>query len=140
MKNFLRHFRLSENLNAHGNYKTPRRSIVYFFVAIIFLLDLSVVNSQRNFLSANSSSNFTGGNFQQQKNDSRPHINYFDGKGDYSPGYFATYTSSQNGSWNHPLTWGGAGIPGAGDDVVIDADNIVTIDAGSQVRNILVNG
>ena len=30
-----------------------------------------------------------------------------------------TYTSSQNGYWHVASTWGGGGIPGAGDPAVI---------------------
>jgi hypothetical protein len=132
MKNFLRHFRLSENLIAHGNFKTPGSKFLYSF-SIIFLLVFSVANAQRNFLSVNNTSNFTA------EKKFRPYTKYFEQK-DYASDHFATFTSSQNGSWNDINTWGGAGIPGAGDDVVIDADNIVTVDAGAQVRNITING
>jgi len=36
--------------------------------------------------------------------------------------FAANYNSSQNGPWNDSNTWGGAGIPGAGDDVTITHD------------------
>src|SRR6185295_3029030 len=134
MKNFLRHSRLSENLIAHGNLKTPGRNFLYIF-SIVFLFAVSFANAQKNFLFGNNSSNFTAG-----KNRFQAYTKYFQDK-DYSSNHFLTYTSTLNGSWNNAATWGGAGIPGPGDDVIIDADNIVTIDAaGAQARNILING
>ena len=44
----------------------------------------------------------------------------------------ATYTSSQNGYWHVASTWGGGGVPGAGDTAVIDGETvIIQNDAGS---------
>src|SRR5215510_8627069 len=106
MKNFLRHSRLSENLIAHGNYKTPRRKVVCIFTAIVFLLAFHFLSAQSSFLPVNNS-----GNFKAEKNKFRSYIKYFEGK-DYTSDHFATYTSSQNGSWNDINTWGAAGIPG----------------------------
>ena len=68
MKNFLRHSRLSENLTAHGNFKTPRRKVIYIFYAIVFLFAFHFVKAQRDFLSVNNSSSFIAGNFEHQKN------------------------------------------------------------------------
>lgn len=42
-----------------------------------------------------------------------------------------TYTASTNGNWSSPATWGGAGVPTAGDIAVIPAGKSVTIDAGA---------
>ena len=43
-----------------------------------------------------------------------------------------TYTSSQNGYWHVASTWGGGGVPGAGDTAVIDGETvIIQNDAGS---------
>ena len=37
----------------------------------------------------------------------------------------ATYTSSQNGYWHNAATWNNAGVPGAGDSVVIDGEEVI---------------
>ncbi|MDA3883024.1 MAG: hypothetical protein PF481_07050 [Bacteroidales bacterium] len=44
--------------------------------------------------------------------------------------FAATFTSSQSGDWNNSATWGGAGVPGAGDDVVIGGNwwHDITVD------------
>ena len=46
-----------------------------------------------------------------------------------SPAYAATCTSTGNGAWNNPAIWSGCGggIPQAGDDVVIQAGNVIDI-------------
>ena len=59
-----------------------------------------------------------------------------------------TFTSTQNGSWSDALTWGGIGVPGNGDEVIINHDitlngNIVV--GKSQAQNspspsILISG
>ncbi len=41
--------------------------------------------------------------------------------------FAASFTSSQSGNWNDNLTWGGAGVPGSGDDVTITANCAVTV-------------
>src|SRR6185436_17459917 len=48
MKNFLRHSRLSENLIAHGNLKTPGRKFLYFFSSIIFFVSSVTKKSYNN--------------------------------------------------------------------------------------------
>ena len=140
MKKFLRHFRLSENLIAHGNLKTPRRNLLYFFSATVFLFAFSFANAQSNFLSASNSSTSIAENFQHQKNNFYPHVNYFDNRNDHTQGDFATFTSTQTGLWNNAATWGGAGIPGAGDDVTIGAGTIVTVDAAAASGKLTING
>src|ERR1041384_401337 len=40
----------------------------------------------------------------------------------------AAFTSSQSGNWNSAATWGGAGVPGAGDTVSIGAHTITISD------------
>lgn len=40
----------------------------------------------------------------------------------------ALFTSSQTGNWNSAATWGGAGVPGAGDTVSIGAHTITVSD------------
>jgi len=47
------------------------------------------------------------------------------------PAWGAAYLSSQSGSWSTAATWGGAGVPGAGDTVKIARDHVVT--AGGAV-------
>jgi len=45
----------------------------------------------------------------------------------------AVFTSSQNGNWNVSATWGGAGVPGASDEVVIRAGDTVTLVAITSI-------
>ncbi len=45
----------------------------------------------------------------------------------------AVFTSSQNGNWNVSATWGGAGVPGASDEVVISAGDTVTLVANTSI-------
>ena len=42
------------------------------------------------------------------------------------PLFAATFTSSQNGNWSSASTWGGAGVPGAGDTATVN--HTVTLD------------
>ncbi len=41
--------------------------------------------------------------------------------------FAASFSSTQNGNWNVAATWGGAGIPGDGDDVTISHDVTITV-------------
>jgi fibronectin-binding autotransporter adhesin len=45
----------------------------------------------------------------------------------------AVFTSSQNGNWNVSATWGGAGVPGASDEVVISVGHTVTLVANTSI-------
>lgn len=45
----------------------------------------------------------------------------------------AVYTSSQTGSWGSASTWGGAGVPGDGDTVVIGTGHAVTLDSDRTI-------
>lgn len=49
----------------------------------------------------------------------------------------AIFTSSQNGNWSSSLTWGGAGVPTASDNVVIN--HTVTLTANTTVTNVTIN-
>lgn len=45
----------------------------------------------------------------------------------FPAGVFATaFTSTQNGNWGTSSTWGGAGVPGAGDTVIVNTTVTVT--------------
>jgi len=48
----------------------------------------------------------------------------------------ATYTATQSGNWNNAATWGGAGIPGAGDNVNNTQGKTVTLTADASCRNL----
>lgn len=39
----------------------------------------------------------------------------------------ASYTSTQNGTWSSATTWGGTGIPGDGDNVIIEHNITITL-------------
>lgn len=53
----------------------------------------------------------------------------------------ATYTSTATGGlWSSPATWVGNFVPPAGNDFVIAANAIVTIDGAFSPRNLTVNG
>ena len=45
----------------------------------------------------------------------------------------ATYNASQSGNWSDPATWGGAGVPGVGDGVVIDNGYTVDLDQDVEI-------
>ena len=45
----------------------------------------------------------------------------------------ATFNASQNGNWSDPATWGGAGVPGVGDAVVIDNGYTVDLDQDVEI-------
>ena len=47
-----------------------------------------------------------------------------------SSAFAANYTASVSGNWNSAATWGGAGIPGAGDAVTISSAITVTVPSG----------
>ena len=140
MKKFLRHCRLSENLIAHGNYKTPRRNLLYFFSALLFLFSFSFANAQFNFLSANNSSNHIVGNFDQPKNSFYSHTDYFGEKDDYTSNHFATITSVASGNWSDGTIWSGGIAPTSGDDVTIGAGTIVTVDVAAASGKLTIIG
>lgn len=52
----------------------------------------------------------------------------------------ATRTSSQTGLWSSTSTWGGAAVPGDGDDFVIAATHVVTVAATVTVGNSAATG
>src|SRR5437016_14455717 len=52
----------------------------------------------------------------------------------------ATFTSTQSGSWGSTTTWGGAGVPGCGDAVIISSGNTVTEDGNQCSGDLTVNG
>ena len=47
-----------------------------------------------------------------------------------------SYISSASGSWNDPATWGGAGVPGPNDDVLISRGTTVTLDTDRSSHNL----
>lgn len=53
----------------------------------------------------------------------------------------ATYTSTATGGlWSSPATWVGNAVPAGGNDIVIAAGSIVTIDGAYSPRDLTVNG
>lgn len=54
--------------------------------------------------------------------------------------YAAAYTSTQNGNWNAAATWGGAGVPVAGDTVTIANGDVVTVTANAAATSITIPG
>lgn len=53
----------------------------------------------------------------------------------------STFTATANGGlWSSPATWVGGVVPGAGNDIVIPAGTIVTVDQVTSYRNLDVNG
>ncbi|HEX4887923.1 MAG TPA: PKD domain-containing protein [Luteibaculaceae bacterium] len=48
----------------------------------------------------------------------------------------ATYTSVASGNWNSNSTWSPAGVPGAGDDVVLDRRYSVTVTANATCNSV----
>src|SRR5437762_2568780 len=119
MRNFLRQFRLSENLSACGKFL--RHNLLYIFANLFFLFlssfSIAQKNSFSNFSSSlNNSSNLFAGNFNQQKNNFYFQPDYF-GEWNNSPSKgFATITSVANGDWSNSATWGGT-LPLPTDDV-----------------------
>jgi hypothetical protein len=51
--------------------------------------------------------------------------------------YSATYTCITNGNWDEDATWSGAGIPSAGDTVIIEAGKTVTVNIPNAACNVL---
>ena len=49
-----------------------------------------------------------------------------------------TYTSSQSGNWSSSSTWGGVGVPGAGDTASVG--NVVTLDVPVTVATLTLTG
>ncbi|MSP84858.1 MAG: hypothetical protein EXR18_03395, partial [Flavobacteriaceae bacterium] len=53
----------------------------------------------------------------------------------------ATFTATANGGlWSSPATWVGGVVPGAGNDILIPAGAIVTVDQVTSYRNLDING
>jgi len=54
----------------------------------------------------------------------------------------ATCTSTGSGNWSNSATWSGCddGVPGAGDDIIIQAGHTVTVDVNATVNNIMLQG
>jgi hypothetical protein len=52
----------------------------------------------------------------------------------------ASFTATQNGSWNDPATWGGSGPPSSADDVIIPAGITVTLSNDAACNDITIEG
>jgi len=52
--------------------------------------------------------------------------------------YGATYTATQSGNWNNTATWGGAGIPGASDDVNNTQGKTITLTSDATCKNLIL--
>jgi uncharacterized repeat protein (TIGR01451 family) len=53
--------------------------------------------------------------------------------------FAASYTSTQSGNWNSTATWGGAGVPGSGDDVTITSNHTVTVTDARVVLDVTLD-
>ena len=51
----------------------------------------------------------------------------------------AAFSSTQSGSWGSASTWGGAGVPGAGDSVTINSGHTVTLDTIRSCGDLTIN-
>src|SRR5947209_9959435 len=56
-----------------------------------------------------------------------------------SPLLATSYTASPSGNWSSASTWGGAGVPGAGDTATVTSWT-VTLDVPVSVATLTVNG
>jgi fibronectin-binding autotransporter adhesin len=52
----------------------------------------------------------------------------------------ATYSSSQTGNWSSASTWGGSGVPGAGDTATVNGGHVVTLDTNVTVATLTLSG
>jgi len=52
----------------------------------------------------------------------------------------ATFSSTTSGNWSSASTWGGAGVPGAGDTATVNGGHVVTLDVSVTVANLTLNG
>src|SRR5207237_4202530 len=52
----------------------------------------------------------------------------------------ATFSSSQTGNWSSASTWGGAGVPGAGDTATVNGGHVVTLDTAVTVATLTLSG
>ncbi|MBK6281847.1 MAG: hypothetical protein IPF54_03515 [Draconibacterium sp.] len=50
------------------------------------------------------------------------------------------FIAVQNGNWNDPATWGGAGTPGLNDNVTIQNGVTVTVNVAAVCNDIIING
>ncbi len=57
-----------------------------------------------------------------------------------APLYAASFSSTTSGNWSSAATWGGAGVPGAGDSATINAGNTVTLDVAVTVDTLTQSG
>ena len=57
----------------------------------------------------------------------------------FTQGYATTYTSSGTGGlWNSSSTWGGAGVPGSSDNVIISHGTTVTVNGAYTCNNVTI--
>src|SRR5438132_41278 len=52
----------------------------------------------------------------------------------------ALFTSTQSGPWEDSNTWGGAGVPGPSDNIIISSPTTVTMSADHFCRELTVDG
>lgn len=53
--------------------------------------------------------------------------------------FAASYTSTQSGNWNSTATWGGAGVPGSGDNATITSSHTVTVTDARVVLDVTLD-
>src|ERR1051326_9363609 len=57
-----------------------------------------------------------------------------------APLHAATYSSTQTGNWSSASTWGGAGVPGAGDTATVNGGHVVTLDTNVTAATLTLSG
>jgi hypothetical protein len=57
-----------------------------------------------------------------------------------APIFGASFSSTTSGNWSSAATWGGAGVPGAGDTATVNGGHVVTLDISVTVATLTLSG
>src|SRR2546429_7703756 len=57
-----------------------------------------------------------------------------------TPLFAASFSSTTSGNWSSVSTWGGAGVPGAGDTATVNGGHVVTLDIPVTVATLTLGG